>query len=200
MSHPVVSRETKEKLRHFLNLLKKWNPKINLVAKSTINEAWDRHIEDSIQVFDCRPDAYGGWVDLGSGGGFPGLVVAILSQEFYPNSSVTMIESDVRKATFLRTVLRETDTAGTVLAERIESATPQNAEVVSARALAPLDHLLGYCAPHIAEGGVALLPKGASWKKELDQALQTWRFDWEITTSKTQADAVVMKIRNITNA
>ena len=98
---PDVSRETTERLNHYLRLLHKWNPAINLVAKSTLAEAWQRHFMDSAQIFSSLSGGVARWVDLGSGGGFPGMVVAILGAEAAPRMSVTLVESDLRKATFL---------------------------------------------------------------------------------------------------
>ena len=128
-----VSRETFERLEKLQELLTKWNPRINLVSKATLDDAWERHILDSVQVFTALGRDFRHWTDIGSGGGFPGLVIAILMNEKNPDAKLTMIESDQRKCAFLRTVLRETGVSGTVLSKRIEQAEPQNADVVSAR-------------------------------------------------------------------
>jgi len=140
-----VSRETSDKLEHYEATLRRWNPKINLVAKSTLDDLKKRHFEDSAQVLKRIPEETTRLVDLGSGGGFPGLVIAILASELgYPAETV-LIESDQRKSAFLRTVLRETGTKATVLTERIEQAPPQVADILTARALTDLAGLLGYC-------------------------------------------------------
>lgn len=110
-----VSRETSDRLRLLADLLQKWNPKINLVSRSTLETLWDRHILDSAQIFDLVLHPVDHWVDIGSGGGFPGLVVAILAAEKDPAQKTTLIESDQRKCAFLRTVLRETGVSATVL-------------------------------------------------------------------------------------
>ncbi|WP_353535757.1 16S rRNA (guanine(527)-N(7))-methyltransferase RsmG [Cognatishimia sp. WU-CL00825] len=193
-----VSRETIERLEKLAELLEKWNPKINLVSKSTIADLWNRHILDSTQLFKMSPDIAGHWLDIGSGGGFPGLVVAILNTEKKRPWQVTMIESDIRKCTFLRTVLRETGVSAEVITKRIESAEPQNADVLSARALADLDKLNGFAEIHLKTTGVALFPKGNQWKKELEFAQKSWKFNHEAINSETQEGSVILKIEGIT--
>ncbi len=199
LSTANVSRETLDRLHIFSDLLRKWNPAINLVSKSTLSTLWERHIADSLQVFDCCQHGPA-WVDLGSGGGFPGVIVAILAQEQAPEMTVTLIESDHRKAAFLRTALRETGVTGRVLAQRIEAAPPQGADTVSARALANLESLLTHAARHLSDDGTALFQKGANWKKEVAGARLNWQFDLETITSVTAAEAVILKIRNIERA
>jgi len=192
-----VSRETSDRLSRFAELLRRWNPTINLVSRSTVDALETRHILDSAQLFDLMPTRAQTWVDLGSGGGFPGLVIAIIAAEQAPALRVTMIESDRRKATFLSAVIRELQlTQAGVLVERIESAPPQHADVVSARALAPLKDLLAYAERHLAPEGVALFPKGAN-RDDLDAALASWRFDVQKIGSRTDPDAVILKIGGI---
>ncbi len=170
-----VSRETRARLDHLASLVRKWSPKINLVAKSTLEDLETRHIADSKQLFELVRQA-DHWVDLGSGGGFPGLVVAILGAEFRPGMRITLVESDARKCVFLRTALRETGVAGDVIQQRIESAKPLHADILSARALAPLPKLLGYAHRHMAPGATALFPKGTNWQTELSEARDSWQF------------------------
>lgn len=189
-----VSRETLERLEIFAGLVEKWTSRINLVSRNSLAALWDRHIRDSLQVFDCAPEGRI-WVDMGSGGGFPGLVVAILAAEKRPDMQVTLIESDQRKATFLRTAIRETGIPGRVLSDRIENVPPQAADILSARALADLTTLLGFMEPHLAPGGTALFPKGVTWEKEVDAARQQWRFDVEPVKSITEDRAVILKIK-----
>ncbi len=192
-----VSRETLEKLRVYVDLLKKWNPRINLVAKSTIENAWSRHIEDSLQVFHVKQLPVGKWTDIGTGGGFPGLVAAIVAADIAPAMEFSFIESDQRKCAFLRTVLRETGTRATVLAQRIETAPAQGADILSARALADLPTLLGFAELHRSPSGVALFPKGATWEKEVKIAQESWRFELEVLKSRTSPDSVILKIGEI---
>jgi len=191
-----VSRETTERLETFCHVLKKWNPRINLVSKSSLDDLWNRHILDSIQVSQAMTN-FEHWVDIGSGGGFPGLVVAILAAEGGNSRRVTLVESDQRKAAFLRTAARDCGVSVEVLAERIEAVDPFGADVLSARALADLTTLLSYTDRHLAQGGTALFPKGVSWQKEVEDARREWSFDLDPITSKTEAGAAILKIRSI---
>ena len=192
-----VSRETIARLERFEEILLKWNPKINLVSKASLENLWQRHIIDSVQVFTSVKDPGDSWVDIGSGGGFPGIVVAIMAAEYFPKTNVTLIESDQRKSAFLRTAARECGVPITVLSQRIEQATPQNAHILSARALAELDTLLEFSEQHLAKDGLAVFPKGASWKKEVDKAAERWSFDVEPITSLTETEAVILKIKGV---
>lgn len=192
-----VSRETLERLDIYAALLEKWNPSINLVAKSTLGQIWDRHFFDSAQILAISDLQEGQWVDLGTGGGFPGLIVAILAAEARAGVSMTCIESDLRKAAFLLTVIRESGLAVRVLTDRIEVVPPLKADVVSARALAPLSQLLGYAERHLAENGKAYFLKGAKVGPELKQALETWSFELDTYPSKTDPEASILKIGDI---
>ena len=192
-----VSRETSDRLRLLAELLEKWNPRINLVSKATLTDLWSRHILDSAQIFGLADHPLGHWVDIGSGGGFPGLVIAILAEESRSPSAVTLIESDQRKCAFLRTVLRETGVKGTVIAARIEQADPQGADVLSARALADLSLLFFFAERHLDASGTMLFPKGVTWEKELRSAQESWSFSHEVITSKTEPNSVILKIKDL---
>ena len=195
-----VSRGTIDRLKKYANLLTKWNPKINLVSESTIKNLWSRHIEDSAQIFTLVPDVEGSWVDLGSGGGFPGLVIAILAQGSNSNLQVTLVESDARKATFLRTVIRECKLSVRVLTNRIESLPSLQADVISARALAELPKLLRFADLHLRPNGTALFQKGARWQKELTAVDKSWSFQLDRFTSLTEPEAVTLRMRGIKRA
>ena len=134
------------------------------------------------------------WVDIGSGAGFPGLVVAILAKELDPDLAVTLVESDARKAAFLRAVMRETSVEARLEVARAERIAPQGADVLSARALAPLDRLLALAERHLGQKGVALFPKGANAETEIEAALARWSFRCEKHPSRTDAKAVILKI------
>lgn len=192
-----VSRETFERLESYVALLEKWTPKINLISKSSIPEIWNRHIQDSLQVYRAGPDGFRHWVDLGSGGGFPGIVVAVLASDKLDQRRVSLVESDSRKAAFLRSAIREAAANGTVICERIESLAPQKADVVSARALADLKTLLGFAERHLVEGGVALFSKGISWEKEIDAARSEWSFTLDALRSETEEGSVILRIGDI---
>lgn len=194
----TVSRETEDQLRRFEGLVRKWNPAINLVSKASLDDLWARHILDSAQLYGLvRP--HGHWLDLGSGGGFPGLVIAILAQGAGDNLRLTLVESDQRKATFLREVTRELSLPVTVRTDRIEHCPPQSADILSARALAPLATLLGYAARHLAENGAAIFPKGASWQQEVEAAHKDWHFDLHTTSSATDPDGAVLTVKAISH-
>lgn len=195
-----VSRETERRLVTFAELLTKWNRHINLVSASTLEDLWSRHFLDSAQLLPLAEGRHGLWLDVGTGGGFPGIVVAIMAAEAQPDLRVRCIESDQRKATFLRTVARECGVSVNVLSERVERVEPAGADVISARALAPLDDLLAYALRHLKPGGLALFLKGAGYREELETALVNWRFQVDTYPSKTNPDAVVLKIGDIERA
>ncbi|WP_170468227.1 16S rRNA (guanine(527)-N(7))-methyltransferase RsmG [Ruegeria arenilitoris] len=192
-----VSRETFERLTTYVKLVKQWNPKINLVSRKSLDDIWVRHIKDSVQVYRCA-QPYASWVDLGSGGGFPGMVCAIMAIEDAPDAQFTFVESDQRKSAFLRNVARECGAKCRVISKRIEAVEPLNADVLSARALADLSKLLSFCDRHLSSSGLALLPKGERWKKELEDAQREWNFDVDPITSLTEPQAVILKIKGVT--
>lgn len=191
-----VSRETLDRLKCFEALVQKWNPRINLVSRKSLDDLWIRHIVDSIQVFRST-DKMGRWVDLGSGGGFPGIIIAILAADERRDMRVTLIESDQRKCAFLRTAMRETGVECRVLSKRIELAEPQEADILSARALTNLPGLLEFAERHLSTGGLALFPKGVTWQKEVAEARRHWRFDLEPVNSSTEGGAVILKVKGI---
>jgi len=191
-----VSRETVQRFEVFSDVIRKWNPKINLVSKSSLEVLWTRHIVDSVQVYRSIETSRK-WVDIGSGGGFPGLIVALIAADEAPEMAVTLIESDKRKSVFLRTAARECGVKVQVISDRIEKIESQKADVLSARALADLNTLLGFAHRHLDVDGTALFPKGVTWKKELEDARQHWHFEMEPITSLTEPDAVILKLRGV---
>lgn len=192
-----VSRETAGRLDAYAALLARWTQRINLVAPGTLGALWSRHFLDSAQLLGLAPPGTGTWADLGSGGGFPGAVVAILAGEKRPELAVTLVEADQRKAAFLRALGRETGTDFKVLTGRIEDLPPLGAHIVSARALAPLPVLLGYAARHLAPGGTALIPKGAQAAGEVAEARKKWSFSYTTCPSQTDPEAAILKIGEI---
>lgn len=184
------------RLQIYFDLLQKWSKSINLVSKASLDDAWGRHFQDSLQLLDIV-QVSGKWVDLGSGGGFPGAVVAIAAQARSLRLELTLVESDQRKSAFLRTVSRETSTPFQVCAKRIEDVEALHADILSARALTELQDLLGYAQKHLKPAGVAVFPKGASWQKEVAAAQKDWSFDCLPHKSKTNPQAVILEIRNI---
>lgn len=197
MFHVKHSAETQARLAAFEALVARWNPKINLVSPASLTEIRRRHTDDSAQLFEFAAPQQGHWVDLGSGGGFPALIVAILAQEQAPQLRLTCIESDRRKAAFLAIAARELRPPVNVLARRIEDAPPQAADFVSARALAPLGRLIPLALRHLAPDGIALFPKGARHAIEVAEARRHWRFALEEAPSRTEDGARLLKLRNI---
>lgn len=170
----AVSRETSEKLETYMAELTRWNSRINLVSRGDIDHLWERHILDSAQVFPLVPANAQTWLDLGAGAGLPGLVGAILAAEHLPALSMTLIEADARKAAFLREAARKTGLDVEIVARRIEDVPPRPFDVVTGRALAALQRLLGYAHPFCGTGTRLLLHKGAGLESELTEAAAKW--------------------------
>lgn len=194
-----VSRETEERLTIFVALFQKWAKAINLVAPSTLFEVWNRHIVDSAQIYALRPGARV-WADLGSGGGFPGIVTGILLAGI-GDGWVHLVESNNKKAAFLRTAILETGARASVHAIRIEQAPAviERCDAISARALADLDLLLEFGLPW-AERNPDLtffLHKGRDYQREVDKALGRWRFDLVKHASVVEPDSVVLEIAKL---
>ncbi|HSI41267.1 MAG TPA: 16S rRNA (guanine(527)-N(7))-methyltransferase RsmG [Xanthobacteraceae bacterium] len=191
-----VSRETAARLDIIVELLLKWQRTINLVAPGTLPKLWTRHIADSLQLLPLAGAARR-WVDLGSGGGFPGLVVAAaLADE--PDADLTLIESDSRKAAFLREAARVAELPVTVLPSRIEQVAEKIAagvEIVSARALAPLPKLLELASPFLAQGAVGLFLKGQDVDNELTDSSKYWNIEASIEKSRTEGGGHVLVVR-----
>lgn len=191
-----VSRETIDKLRGLESLALEWNSKINLVSKNTETDFWNRHIVDSAQLFNLANDQ-NSWCDLGSGGGFPGLVIGVLQSERCENPRLTLVESDKRKCAFLQTAMQKLDIAGTVVAKRIEAADICSVSTLSARALAPLERLLDFAGRFVDETSEALFSKGRKWKNEVIVAEDKWRFDLDVVQSVTDPEAVILRVSGI---
>lgn len=193
-----VSRETFARLEAIAGLLEKWQRTINLVAPATLAEMWSRHIGDSLQLINHVGEKPLRWVDLGSGGGFPGLVVAAVLAE-RPGAEMHLVESDTRKAAFLREAARHAGLPVHVHAARIEQVAAQLApgtDVVSARALAPLPKLLDLAAPILAAGAIGLFPKGRDAERELTDALGSWTLDFEFHPSVSDAHGRILLVKS----
>ena len=188
-----VSRETWDELDVYAAMIRKWNARINLVAPSSVPHLQERHIADSLQLVELsQPDA-GLWADLGSGGGFPGLVAAIACRDRM--TDFILVESDQRKSAFLRSVIRELGLKrAEVISARIEDLNSLKAAYISIRALAPLPRLMPYLVQHLEKNGQAWLMKGRQWQAELDETASHWRFSVESHPSKTDQSAAILKI------
>jgi 16S rRNA (guanine527-N7)-methyltransferase len=214
-----VSRETLARLATYEGLLRQWQSAVNLVAPSTLDAIWHRHFADSAQLLPLAPGARA-WVDLGSGAGFPGLVIALLlAGDLNPAVGalperpgphvklprMTLIESNARKCAFLREVVRATRIARSlsvdILSTRIETAATQVSlqapDVVSARAVAPLDKLFALAAPLFASSTVGLFLKGRDAAAELQTAKKLWNFQAELVPSRTEREARIVVVREL---
>lgn len=188
----TASREAR--LEHYARLLRKWNPAINLVAPATLPDLERRHISDSVQLAELVPATGQGWLDIGSGGGLPGLVVAICR----PDENIRLVDSDRRKVAFLQTAIRELTLENcTAESARIEEMTPAETAVLSARALAPLDRLMPYLSRHLAHDGTAWLMKGRNWQTEVEQARAAWNFEIQSHPSSTAPGSAILQIWNV---
>lgn len=196
-----VSRETIEKMEIYSVALVQWQRTINLVAPKTLDQLWHRHFADSAQLMEHVPNSAQTLVDFGSGAGFPGLVLAILAETKCPDLKVTLVESDQRKSAFLREVARAVDNPVQILSTRIEtSATSQGlgaADVISARALAPLERLFRLSVPYCHPATVCVFPKGRSAEDEVRVARTVWQFDAELFASQTDDEGQIVVATNV---
>ena len=190
--HFDVSRETLLRLRGFATLLLRWNRTINLISRADENQLWARHIADALQLAPLIPVGVERAIDLGSGAGFPGLVLSIVH-----GAHVDLVESDQRKAAFLREAAREARAPVTVHACRIEVASLPRAPLVTARALAPLRPLLDLAAPFLAEGGSFLFPKGREAEVELTEAAAAWNMRVDRFPSKIDRGGLILRISEV---
>lgn len=184
-----ASREAR--LSGYAALLRKWNPAINLVAPATLADLEGRHLADSAQLARLAPDDHEPWLDIGSGGGLPGLVLAIEQ----PGRPVTLVDSDRRKVAFLQTAIRTLGLSHcTAIQARIEELPPASVRHLSARALAPLPRLVPYLDRHLAEGGTGWLLKGRNWQAELEQLGSLDHYSLTVHPSRTDAQAAILQL------
>ena len=187
-----VSRETLARLATYVALLEKWQKSVNLVGRGTLNDIWRRHILDSAQLYSLLRSRFERVVDLGSGAGFPGLVLAIIGAE-----DVELIEANTRKCSFLREVARATNTRVTINNDRIEGKSPRIAAVVAARALAPLPRLLDYAEAYVGPDTICLFLKGQRLHEELTDARKTWKMGVTTIPSLSDAGGSVLCLRKL---
>jgi 16S rRNA (guanine527-N7)-methyltransferase len=193
-----VSRETEERLDRYLDLLRQWQAKTNLVAPSTLPHLWTRHVADSLQLLTFAPAAKT-WVDLGSGGGFPGVVLACALAET-EGAMVHLVERNSKKSAFLREALRITSAPGIVHADGIEDIVDSIGgpiDCVTARALAPLHQLIGYAEPLVTRGAKALFPKGQDVEAELTEATKYWNIKPNLHSSLTGGQGWIVELDRI---
>jgi 16S rRNA (guanine527-N7)-methyltransferase len=193
-----VSRETEIRLDRYVDLLRQWQAKTNLVAPSTLPHLWTRHIADSLQLLPLAPTAKR-WADLGSGGGFPGVVLACAMAEV-PDATVHLVERNAKKAAFLREALRVTNAAGVVHLSDIGDSVDSNLsriDCVTARALAPLHQLIGWAAPLIEKGAKALFLKGQDVELELTEATKYWNIKPRLHSSLTGGHGWIVELNQV---
>lgn len=195
-----VSRESSEQLEVYSGLLLKWNSRINLIGPCDAEELWQRHIADALQLLPLIPDRAGTIVDLGSGAGLPGLVVAI-ARGGAAAGTVHLIEANAKKAAFLREAIRVTGARAAVLHRRIEAedgqAYLQNVDLVLSRALAPLPKLVEYAKPFVQKGAICLFHKGQDVDVELTQATKYWRINFKKHPSRLSKGGCILEITEI---
>ena len=193
-----VSRETLDRLDRFVGLLMAWQQRINLIAPSTESKVWTRHIANSLQLLPLAPNART-WADLGSGGGFPGMVIACALSDI-PGARVHLVESNLKKAAFLREAVRATGAAATIHASRIVDFVEKHAEpvdIVTARALAPLSDLLRMAYPLLKGGAYGLFPKGQDVGSELTDAAKCWNIEVSLVPSVTDPSGRIVTVKRI---
>jgi 16S rRNA (guanine527-N7)-methyltransferase len=193
-----VSRETMDRLQRYVDLLLEWQAKTNLVAPSTLPNLWTRHISDSLQLLSLAPSAVR-WADLGSGGGFPGIVLACALAET-PGAMVHLVERNAKKVAFLREALCVTGSHGTIHLAEIGDSVDRIAgkvDCVTARALAPLHQLVGYAEPLVRRGAKALFLKGQDVEAELTEATKYWKIEPQLHSSRTGGHGWIVELGRI---
>ena len=193
-----VSRETEARLDRYIALLLEWQSKTNLIAPSTLTTIWTRHVADSLQLLDLALSGQR-WIDIGSGGGFPGIVLACALAE-RPDSAIHLVERNAKKAAFLREALRVAGAPGTVHLGEIENfvdSNPPAADYITARALAPLNVLLTLTAPLIGRGAKALFLKGQDVAAELTDATKYWTVQSKLHPSRTSPNSWILEIDQV---
>nr|WP_321512583.1 16S rRNA (guanine(527)-N(7))-methyltransferase RsmG [uncultured Hyphomonas sp.] len=187
-----VSRETLERLDRVIDTLDVWRKRSNLIGPREWPVIWTRHVADCFQLLDHLPED-ARVVDLGSGAGFPGLIIAAAR----PEGHVTMIESVGKKCAFLRAAIESAGLSASVRQDRVESVGQISADYITARAFAPLPKLLDYAAPWLKQGATGLFLKGERWKEELTEASQTWNFAYEAIPSRVGGSGTILIVREL---
>lgn len=192
-----VSRETLLKLRAYEASLQEWQNKFNLVSKSSLEDAWNRHFIDSMQLFKYIPQSVQSLYDFGSGAGFPGMVLAIMAAEKTPYLKVSLIESIGKKTLYLKHVSEICSVNVEIFNQRIESLPKNKVDVVTSRAMTSLSDLLGYAYPFCKKETVCIFPKGKKHQEEIDEAKKHWQFECQIHPSETSSEGVILVITKL---
>ena len=195
-----VSRETYDKLKLCQQALCEWQNKFNLVSKNSLEDAWNRHFLDSAQLFPLLPSTAKSLVDLGSGAGFPGMVLAVMATEKTPYLKLTLVESITKKTLYLNHLKQICGCTNVeIINDRIEKLTGKTFDVVTARAVTALTDLLTYAYPLLKKDGVCIFPKGRSYEEEIKQTEKKWNFEYQVVPSTTAEDGVILMIKKLKN-
>ncbi len=192
-----VSRETFDQLKTYQSLLIDWQEKFNLVSKSSIDDAWNRHFLDSVQLFQYIPENAKNLIDFGSGAGFPGMVLAIIAKEKTPYLKVVLTDSIKKKTVYLNEVANKTNTDVEIVNDRIENIPNQKYDVITSRAMTSLSDLLKYSYPFCHKETLCIFPKGKNYALELKEAHLKWKFKCEIKASEQSEEGKILLISNI---
>lgn len=192
MTELSLTDDQHRRLRSYHDELLKWQKKINLISRFTVDDAWQRHFVDSLQLIDLIPEDAKSLIDFGSGAGFPAIVLAHCLE-----IDIHVIESDQRKCSFMRHVSRETSSKVTIHNDRIEKVSPFSADVITSRALASLDKLLEYAEPFLSEKTILIFPKGKNAQEELTLARKSWNISLEEFPSVTDREATIFRVSEI---
>ena len=192
-----VSRETLNGFYEYESLLSKWNEKINLVSKNTLMDIWERHFLDSGQIIKHVEASGKRWVDVGSGAGFPGLVVALLLRDRKIDCDLVLVEKNPKKGFFLKEVIRKLNLTVEVVNDNIDTLEPLNADILTARAFSELNNLIEIAFRHRKKEGICLFLKGENYRIELDKTLNYWFFDYDIVGSLSSSSGKIIRVKKI---
>ena len=192
-----VSRETLNGFYEYETLLLKWNEKINLVSKNTLVDIWERHFLDSGQIIKHVEASEKRWVDVGSGAGFPGLVVALLLRDRKIDCDLVLVEKNPKKGFFLNEVIRKLNLSVEVVNDNIGTLEPLNADILTARAFSELNNLIELAFRHRKKEGICLFLKGENYRIELDKTLNYWFFDYDIIDSLSSSSGKIIRVKKI---
>ena len=192
-----VSRETLKGFYEYKTLLSKWNEKINLVSKNTLVDIWERHFLDSGQIIKHVEASGKRWVDVGSGAGFPGLVVALLLRDRKIDCNLVLVEKNQKKVLFLNEVIRKLNLNVKVVNDNIYTLEPLNADILTARAFSELNNLMEIAFRHRKKEGICLFLKGENYRIELDKTLNYWFFDYDIVDSLSSSSGKIIRVKKI---
>jgi len=192
-----VSRETLNGFYEYETLLTKWNEKINLVSKNTLVDIWERHFLDSGQIIKHVEVSGKRWVDVGSGAGFPGLVVALLLRDRKIDCDLVVVEKNSKKVFFLNEVIRKLNLSVEVVNDKIDNLEPLNADILTARAFSELNNLIEIAFRHRKKEGICLFLKGENYRMELDKTLNYWFFDYDIIDSLSSSSGKIIRVKKI---